>query len=117
MRIVYSSNRATAILSPDAPGETVELVRGKEEALLKQLNPLVLAQPVTLDMHAVQRVDAAGIAALISLYCIASQAGHGFTLSNATPRVEEILLLVGLERILVSHETAQPCPELALSAA
>jgi anti-anti-sigma factor len=117
MRIVLSSNRATAILEPDLPGETVELVRGKEEALIEQLNPLVLAHPVTLDMRAVQRIDAAGIATLISLYCIARQAGHCFTICRATPRVEEILLLVGLERMIICHEAAQPCPELALSAA
>lgn len=121
MHIVFSSNnRATAILLPDKPGEAVELVRGREDALIEQLNPLVLAQPVTLDMHAVQRIDAAGIAALISLYCVASQAGQCFTISRPTPRVEEILLLVGLERLLVSAnagQSPQPCPELVLTAA
>ncbi len=120
MHIVFSSKCATAVITPDQPGEAAELVRGKEEALLEELNPLVLAQSVTLDMRAVQRIDAAGIAALISLYCIATQAGHSFTLAHATPRVEEILLLVGLESILVSHADepkAQPCHDLELSAA
>lgn len=117
MHIVFSSNRAIAILKPDLPGETVELVRGQQEALIEQLKPLVLAHPVTLDMRAVERIDAAGIATLISLYCMARQAGHCFTICRVTPRVEEILLLVGLERMIVCHEAAQPCPELALSAA
>jgi anti-anti-sigma regulatory factor len=120
MHIVYSSNCATAIIVSDRASEPVELVRGKEEVLLKQLNPLVLAHSITLDMRAVQRIDAAGIAVLISLYCVATQCGHSFHISRATPRVEEILLLVGLESILVSQaaETdAQPCPELELTAA
>jgi len=120
MHIVFSSNCATALIVPDQPDETAELVRGKEEALLEQLNPLVLAQSVTLDMRAVQRIDAAGIATLISLYCVALQSGHRFTISRATPRVEEILLLVGLESILASRtgeDAARPCPELELSAA
>ena len=120
MNIVQSRNAATVVLTADKPGEMTELVRGKEDALLEQLTPLVRTQPVTLDMHAIQRIDAAGIAALISLYCVASQAGHCFTLTRATPRVEEILLLVGLERILVPENTSavsRPCPELQLTAA
>jgi anti-anti-sigma factor len=105
MNIVQSRNAAMVAIEVDEPGEMTELVRGREEALLERLKPLVRTQPVTLDMRNVQRIDAAGIAALISLYCVASQAGHSFTLANATPRVEEILLLVGLDRILV-HEDA-----------
>ena len=120
MHIVFSSNCATALIAPCRTGEAVELVRGKEEALLEQLNPLVLAQSITLDMRHVQRIDAAGIAALISLYCVSAQSGHSFNLSRATARVEEILLIVGLESILVSAAAApaaQPCPELELTAA
>jgi anti-anti-sigma regulatory factor len=120
MHIVFSSNCATALIAPCHAGEAVELVRGKEEALLEQLNPLVLSQSVTLDMRHVHRIDAAGIAALISLYCVSAQSGHRFTLSRATPRVEEILLLVGLESILVSQAdepASQRCPELELTAA
>jgi anti-anti-sigma regulatory factor len=119
MHIVYSSNCATAIIVSDHASEPVELVRGKEETLLEQLNPLVLSQSITLDMRHVQRIDAAGIAALISLYCVATQSGHRFNLSRAMPRVEEVLLLFGLEPILVSasEPDAQPCPELELTAA
>jgi len=126
MHIVFSANCATAVIVPCRSGEAVELVRGKEELLLEQLNPLVLAGSITLDMRHVRRIDAAGIAALISLYCVSTQSGHRFTISRATPRVEEILLLVGLESTLVSHAdlasraggtAAQPCPELELTAA
>jgi anti-anti-sigma regulatory factor len=120
MHIVFNSKRSIAVIQPNTPGEAVEFVRGKEESFIEELNPLVLSRSITLDMHAVERIDAAGIAALISLYCVATQSGHCFTISRATPRVEEILLLVGLERILVAHgadPAAQPCPELVLTAA
>jgi anti-anti-sigma factor len=120
MNIVQSTNTAIIAIEADEPGGMTELVRGKEEALLEQLSPLVRSRPVTLNMHSVQRIDAAGIALLISLYCIASNAGHRFTIACATPRVEEILLLVGLERILVSKNpdsAVQPCFELQLTAA
>jgi anti-anti-sigma factor len=84
-----------------------ELVRGQEEKLLERLEPLVRTQSVILDMSDVERIDAAGIAALIRLYCQATQAGHVFSVSHAAPRVEEILHLVGLERILVTQEEGQ----------
>jgi len=51
----------------------------------------------------VERVDAAGIAALISLYRLAQESGHRFSVLNVAPRVRELLALVGLEGILVSH--------------
>lgn len=100
MDMVQGRNAATVTVEADEPGGTAELVRGKEEALIQRLKPLVQSRSVTLDVRAVQRIDAAGIAALISLYCIASEAGNRFTLSNPTPHVKEILQLVGLERIL-----------------
>ena len=73
-----------------------ELVRGTEQGLLAWLAPLVKSQSVTLDLRPVERIDAAGIAALISLYSIASQAGHSFMVANPSPHVAEILALVGL---------------------
>ena len=78
-----------------------ELVRGTEQDLLAWLAPLVRMQSVTLDLRSVERIDAAGIAALISLYSIASQAGHSFMVSNPSHHVAEILTLVGLDRILL----------------
>jgi len=84
-------------------GELTELVRGQDQLLVARLFPVVRRQSVTLDLGSVERIDAAGIAALISLYAGANDAGHRFTVSNPSARVEEILALVGLEGILVSH--------------
>jgi ABC-type transporter Mla MlaB component len=89
--------------------EMTELVRGQEGVLLERLAPLVLGRSVTLELSKVQRIDAAGIAALIRLYRLASEAGHSFTVSHATAHVEEILHLVGLERIL-AREGEQDAP-------
>jgi anti-anti-sigma factor len=82
-----------------------ELVRGTEQDLLTWLSPLVRQQSVTLDLRTVERIDAAGIAALISLYSAASQAGHSFMVANPSPHVAEILALVGLDRILLPEHS------------
>jgi anti-anti-sigma factor len=74
--------------------------------LLAWLAPLVRRQSVTLDMHSILRIDAAGIAALVSLYSVAQQAGHRFRVANLSPRVAEVLRLVGLEGILLFHRAA-----------
>ena len=86
-----------------AAGGLTELVRGCDKVLLEQLVPLVRRQNVSLDLGRVERIDAAGIAALISLYGSARDAGHCFSVSNASARVAEILALVGLDRILLSQ--------------
>lgn len=83
------------------PARQTELVRGTEDGLLAWLSPLVRQQSVTLDLRQVERIDAAGIAALILLYSTASQAGHSFMVANPSPHVAEILALVGLDRILL----------------
>jgi anti-anti-sigma factor len=87
-------------------GGMAELVRGQEHALVERVKPLVRCQSVRLDMRRVERIDAAGIAALIKLYCAAHDAGYAFTIVHATPRVKEILSLVGLIHVLVT-ETEQ----------
>lgn len=93
--------------APDAQSaEVVELTRGREKELLAWLAPMVRRQSVTLDMHAIQRIDAAGISALVSLYSSARQAGHRFSVMHPSPRVAEVLKLVGLERILIFHRAA-----------
>ena len=102
------------------PCELTELVRGCDRRLVEEMTPVVRRQSVSLDLGRVERIDAAGIAALISLYCIACQSGHGFSVTNATARVTEMLALVGLDRILLSHnaEQSSPCgPRLAQNAA
>jgi anti-anti-sigma regulatory factor len=82
-----------------------ELVRGQEQSFLARMNPLVRNQSVCLDLGPTQRIDAAGVAALIQLYCAARDAGHGFAVSNPRPQVAEILALVGLDGILLSRNT------------
>ena len=84
-----------------------ELVRGDEEYLLGLLSPLVRRQNVLLDLGRVERIDAAGIAVLISLYGNACEAGHSFSVTNPSPHVAEILRLVGLDLILLSHNVVR----------
>ena len=45
-----------------------ELVRGSEAGLIDEMTPMVQCGSVRLDLNRVERIDAAGIAALISLY-------------------------------------------------
>jgi anti-anti-sigma factor len=108
----------TTILSPTSkpvasdgqPAEVIELIRGREKELLAWLAPLVRRQSVMLDMHKIQRIDAAGVSALVSLYSSAMQAGHRFRVMHPSPRVAEVLMLVGLERILIFHRAAWKNP-------
>jgi anti-anti-sigma factor len=90
------------------PSQLTELVRGTEHLLLEEITPLVERQSVSLNLTSVERIDAAGIAALISLYRTASESGHRFSISSASPHVVELLALVGLDRILMSHNAKQP---------
>lgn len=93
-----------------AAGDWCELVRGEEQRLVDWLAPVVREQNVVLDLGHVNRIDAAGIAALIKLYGLARNAGHEFSVLHATRRVAEILTLVGLDGILLSHN-ADPNPQ------
>jgi anti-anti-sigma factor len=87
-----------------------EIVRGSDACLVNEMEPLVRRQDVTLDLSPVERVDAAGIAALISLYRLAEESGHRFKVMNLAPRVYELLALVGLEKVLVFHASVAPEP-------
>lgn len=87
-----------------AAGEITELVRGNENALLERFMPMVRRQCVTLNLEAVKRIDAAGLAALITVYCTARESGHDFTILNPSAHVAEILAVVGLDKILVAHD-------------
>jgi len=87
-----------------------ELVRGQEQEFLDKLQPLVQHQPVRLDMSRTERIDAAGLAALISLYCDACKAGQEFTIVNPSRHVAQILGLVGLDAILVAPRAIEPAP-------
>jgi anti-anti-sigma factor len=106
MTSTISCPMETTILPVGKPAEVselTELVRGHEQSLLARFAPLVRRQDVSLDLGQVQRIDAAGISVLISLYASARETGHRFSVSNLSPRVAETLALVGLERILESH--------------
>jgi len=80
-----------------------ELVRGQEHEFLEEVQPLVHSQSLRLDLSRIERIDAAGLAALISLYSDACKAGHEFAVVNPSRHVAQILALVGLDRILVAQ--------------
>ncbi|MGB6973981.1 MAG: STAS domain-containing protein [Terracidiphilus sp.] len=111
---VIAENTAAALRI--APDDLNELVRGQELTFVERLTPLVREQSILLDFTHVDRVDAAGIAALIALYGTAQGAGHSFTITGTCAHVREVLTLVGLDRILLT-ESAAPAtqPELCLS--
>jgi anti-anti-sigma factor len=101
-----------------------ELVRGTEEQIVEELMPRVKQETVALDLSKVERIDAAGIAALITLYCTAVEAGNEFYVVSPSARVLDLLRLVGLESILVPaghsaepRETKTDHLQLSLSAA
>jgi anti-anti-sigma factor len=84
-----------------------ELVGGHSVELTERLQPLVHDGNVALDMRDVKRIDAAGIAALVALYRSARDAGHRFSLTNVPARVAQILAVVGLDGLLVSHNAVR----------
>jgi len=86
-----------------APDDLTELVRGEEQCLVQRVAPLLRERDVVLDLNRVERIDAAGIAALISLYSTAREHGHSFAVKCVSPRVAEMLSLVRLDDILISH--------------
>ncbi|MGO9340344.1 MAG: lipid asymmetry maintenance protein MlaB [Terracidiphilus sp.] len=92
--------------------ELTELVRGQDQLLLERMTPIAQRHSLTLDFSSIRRIDAAGAAALVSLYCIASKAGHHFMVVNANERVVETLALVGLDALLVS-KNANAAPAVA----
>ena len=94
------------------PAGMTELVRGSDLALVGHLEPLVRAMNVLLNCEAIERVDAAGIAALISLYGSALNTGHTFRVCNVRAHVEEVLALVGLDHILVACDANLSAPVL-----
>jgi anti-anti-sigma factor len=94
------------VVAADEPGGSKELVRGTEQNLLDRLRPMVQRESVSLDLSAVERIDAAGLAALITLYCDARRSGHSFTVAHPRRHVREILSLMGLERILMDTDTS-----------
>lgn len=117
---MYMVQNGDGAVQVKTPGQLTELVRGCDHALVACIEPLVRSGDVTLDCRAIERIDAAGIAALITLYGIAQDAGHAFRVCNLKAHVAEILALVGLDRILVAQEScshAHSCASYAQTAA
>lgn len=120
MNTNLNCNSSTAAYESYRPEEITELVRGNDQLILERFLPLVREQSVALDLAAVTRIDAAGLATLIRLYCAAREAGRGFMVANPSSHVAEILRLVGLDRVLESGEPAETaflCERLAVTAA
>ncbi len=61
-----------------APEGITELVRGSDLRLVARLEPAVRSGDAALDCSAIERIDAAGISALILLHERARSAGHFF---------------------------------------
>jgi anti-anti-sigma factor len=106
MNAATYNSTATAVIGTCQESDLTELVRGQERMLLDRFTPLVNRQSLVLDLGQVERIDAAGIAALVALYRAAREAGNRFMVSNVTPRVAEVLILVGLDRILLTRNAA-----------
>ncbi len=84
-----------------------QLVRGREQEILEELQPLVESRSVRLNLSSIERIDAAGLAALVSLYCAAGKAGHEFAVVDPSPQVARILTIVGLDRVLLSKDSGE----------
>jgi anti-anti-sigma factor len=100
--------------------DTTEFVRGQEQRLISLLQPMVRSQSIILDLRSVARIDAAGLAALITLYCDACKAGKSFRIANPSHHVAELLALVRLDRLLVVDDamgSSYPVLQLQESAA
>ncbi|HEY9126874.1 MAG TPA: STAS domain-containing protein [Acidobacteriaceae bacterium] len=87
-----------------------ELVRGCEVEVLEELMPRVKCESLALDLSGVDRIDAAGIAALIRLYCGASAAGTEFSVVAPSARVRAMLRTVGLETVLIADGAPRRMP-------
>ena len=102
MNGAFNQSDTTAVV----PCESAELVKGQEHRLVERLQSLVRRQSVVLDLSSVERIDAAGLAALITLYADACKAGHTLAVSRPSRHVREILQIVGLDRILIARPEA-----------
>jgi ABC-type transporter Mla MlaB component len=91
-----------------ALGGITDLVRGHDQRFIEMFEPLVFNGNISLDLSGVKRIDAAGVAALIHLYCVASNAGHEFKVLRAVRQVREVLGLVGWNRLVAKCNPAFP---------
>jgi anti-anti-sigma factor len=79
------------------------LVRGHEQSLLDELLPLVAKNDVALSLERVQKIDAAGLGALVTIYRLAREVGHTFRLIKPSRIVRGVICAVGLESALMYH--------------
>jgi anti-anti-sigma factor len=112
LNLASASNPLAAVIAVNC-----ELVRGTEAQVIRELLPRVKQESVTLNLAGVERIDAAGIAALITLYCSSVEARTEFYIVDPSPHVLELLRIVGLESILIadgrpagSARTCLECP-------
>jgi len=80
-----------------------QLVRGEESELIGEIAARLQTHSIELDLASVERIDAAGIAALVSLYALAHSLGRSFRIVSMSRHVKEILTLVRLDGLLSSH--------------
>jgi len=112
MTSVMCNPMPTLMITPFEPAERAELARGplvREQVagLVERLSPLVRESNVTLDLTSVDRIDGAGITALVALFRGARETGHRFSLTNVPERVAQILSAVGLDGILFSRNAVR----------
>ncbi|WP_420237302.1 STAS domain-containing protein [Telmatobacter bradus] len=79
------------------------LVRGREQNLLDELLPLVAENDVALSLERVQKIDAAGLGTLITIYRMAHEVGHTFRVVKPSRIVRGIICAVGFESALLYH--------------
>jgi anti-anti-sigma factor len=91
-----------------------ELVRGVETRIVDELLPRVQQESVALNLAGVERIDAAGIAALITLYCTAVESGTDFSVVSPSVHVLELLQIVGLESILIDGARPRGAQQIRL---
>jgi anti-anti-sigma factor len=97
LNISSASNSPVVVIAVNC-----ELVRGSEAFVVEKVLPRVKQESVALDLSGVERIDAAGIAALITLYCTSVEARTEFFIVDPSAHVLELLRIVGLESILVA---------------
>jgi anti-anti-sigma factor len=91
-----------------------ELVRGTETHIVNELLPRVQQESMALNLAGVERIDAAGIAALITLYCTAVESGTEFSVVSPSAHVLELLQIVGLESILIEGANPRGAQQIRL---
>jgi stage II sporulation protein AA (anti-sigma F factor antagonist) len=59
-----------------------------------------LSRPTTVDCSGLDYISSAGIAVIMDAYKRLSVGGHAFKLVNVTPRVKNVFVYAGLDKLL-----------------